>query len=137
MVIMIMLDARPRTAVLICKGPVERLPPVLSVLQDLAAGGAAVILVASSCSSECAVGLRARGVRIVEVGERQTLPKRSPVAKLYAAGKFRRTAWRIVSETAGPKLLWVASGETALVLGGNLRKYPYVLQLHELYDNAY
>jgi glycosyltransferase involved in cell wall biosynthesis len=75
-------------------------------------------------------------VEVVEAAPDLARP-RGLAGKLRHWSAFRRGAWNAVAGLGPDALLWVASADTALALGRELRRRRYVLQLHELYDGVW
>ncbi len=118
--------------VLVCKGRLEDLPPVMSAATGMAALGVSVTVLTSGCIRKTISGLEQRGVTVVQLQEDVAKPK-GILQKIRYWRAFRERAWKAVSQTTHD-LLWVGSADTALALGRRLLAHPYVLQQHELYD---
>lgn len=119
--------------VVVCKNPIEDLPPALTTVHCMSEVAGSVRLLASSVAVDNTRSLTDRGVQITEVGS----PTRSPVSivkKLYYWNRFRSEAWRAMSCEGEDALLWISSADTALALGHRLLKKRFVLQINELYD---
>jgi glycosyltransferase involved in cell wall biosynthesis len=122
--------------VVINKGRVELLPPVLSLLHVLMDLGVRAELICSEIGANNRASLEARGLSIVEVGPKG-VPPRSHVRKLAYWARFHRRTWGRVRQLPGETLLWVASLDGAVCLGPALRSRRFILQCHELYDREF
>lgn len=119
---------------IVLKGAVEDLPPVMNVARLAAHIGVPVRIVASSCAESVATIFERENIELTVIQEERDV-SRTRIGKLFYWREFRAQVERILkSEQDKRCVLWVASGDTAMAIGGILRNYSYVLQLHEIYD---
>ena len=118
--------------VLLCRGALESLPPVLSTALGLARLGVRVRLLVSTVTPPTVALLAAQGIDVLQLQPSHS-PRQHLLGKLLDWEIFRKRAWKVL-ESMGPEVLWVGSADTALALGRRLLQQRYVLQLHELYD---
>ena len=119
--------------VLVCKGPIEALPPALSLAMLLSGLGPRVHLVCSTIEECNRASLQSLGVTVSDVGPHGFLPANA-IRKVIYWARFHDAAWSAIGRISSQPMLWIASGDTALCLGPKLRRGRYVLQLNELYD---
>ena len=122
--------------VVIHRGPVEALPPVLSALHIFADLKVRAHLICSEIGVANRASLESRGLTIVELGPKG-LPPRSPIRKLAYWAGFHRAVWDHLRGAPRDTVLWISSLEAAVCLGPSLRSRRYVLHCHELYDREY
>jgi glycosyltransferase involved in cell wall biosynthesis len=122
--------------IVIHRGPVELLPPVLSLLHVLVDLDVRAQLICSEIGLANRVALESRGMSIVELGPKGT-PPQAPLGKLAYWAGFHRCVWRFLEGVPGDTLLWISSLEAAVCLGPGLRSRRFVLHCHELYDREY
>jgi glycosyltransferase involved in cell wall biosynthesis len=118
----------------ICRGDIAHLPPVLSVIQDLIELGEDVSVLSSYCSVDLPALCGIDPGQCHTTRESFTPPGHSILRKIAAGVSFRRAAWAMLDQAPDDCLIWVASADTAIVLGRKLTRKRYILQLHELYD---
>src|SRR5471030_3124579 len=119
----------------ICRGDIADLPPVLSVIQDLTELGEDVRVLSSYCSVDLSAHCGIDPRHSYTSREAFTPPRGRILRKMAAALSFRRAAWAMIDQVPNDCLIWVASADTAIVLGRKLTRRRYILQLHELYDS--
>jgi len=119
--------------IIICRGAIEDLPPILSLASSLSDQCDQVTLLASTCADKTRSFLAAKGVEVITLWQDDYQPK-AALAKIKSWLSFRRGAFKVLTKLGGKPLLWLGSADTALALGHKVARWPYVLQLNELYD---
>lgn len=120
-----------RRLVVLCRASLEELTPVLSLALALPELGLQTTVVTSRCGGRNRRVLENAGSQIVETDRMEAY---GPWEKGQRLRDFFHAAWSAIDASGNEALLWVASGDTAIALGGALARRRYVLQLHELYD---
>lgn len=123
-------------AIVVCRGALEDLPPSLFVIGQCLRHFNRVIVITSRCAQSLRRSLEHPGLQIVAIDEPETPSGGRHIRKLVAALMFRAAAWQTIERAGETAFIWVASADTAIVLGRRLKRYRFVLQLNELYDTA-
>lgn len=118
---------------LVCKPPLETLPPVMSAALTLRGLGYAVSAVTSSVAGVTREYLQDRGVGVVELDDRKD-SRRGALGKGLRWVRFHYQISRYLKAGEPCPLLWIGSADTAISMGPSLLKRSYILQIHELYD---
>ena len=118
---------------IVLNGRLESLPPVLSVCHALAETGHHVHLITNFIEPENAGELREKGVKITTFRKHPDIRNTSLPVRACRWISFRWQIWNLLRKEQYD-FLWIASAETALLMGKRLLKERYVLQMHELYD---
>jgi hypothetical protein len=121
---------------LLCRLPLEALPPVLSASVLLARLGLRVHVGTSNAGPDVIALLRSEGVRVSAFG-RTYRNLHSVSGRLLSGIQFHSDAWRFISTLPKTTPLWIGSADTAIALGPRLLKRRYVLQSNELYDTTW
>lgn len=125
-----------KSVILVAKPSLESLTPTLSLALLLSKLAENLIVVTSKCSEQTCKKLENNGVKVIQIEAKSFV--RNKFFKLFNKIRFFLTfhseVWRVYSKSGEDSLLWVASGDTALAIGRKIKKYNYILQLHELYD---
>ncbi len=121
---------------LLCRLPLEEMPPILSASVLLARLGRRVHVGTSNAGQDVIALLRSEGVRVTAFG-RTYRNLHSVSGRLLSGIQFHRDAWRFISTLPETTPLWIGSADTAIALGPRLLKRRYVLQLNELYDTTW
>ena len=119
--------------IVLVKNALESLPPIMTVSQVLADLGNDVIVVCSVANEETRSAFANRGIKIYEACPGCQISS-SPMAKFFRWKRFARNAWRVIDSYDDNSLLWVGSADTALAMGKELFKRPFVFEILELYD---
>lgn len=122
-----------RRIVVVCKNPIEDLPPAITTVHCLAHTDANVRALASSIGRTNKDAFLGEGVQMGEIGS-PGRPARAIPGRLAYWRRFQRAAWRAMASEGEDTLLWISSADTALALGSRLLKRRFVLQVNELYD---
>ena len=124
-----------RGLIILCKWPLNQLPPVVTVALVMSKLVQGVTIVCLACPPRLREILASAGVEVVAV---------EPTDRGFHVGKWARLVqWLRFHQVACDALrsaphsiVWLGSGDTALAIGhGALRGRHFVLHLHELYDN--
>ena len=123
--------------IVIDKAEIQKFPPVLSVLYLLSDLGYPVTLISGGATPEIQKQLRLRKIDF----HLWPSPKRTgDVNKVLSYFRFHSYTCNILSElkeqTNDELLLWVAGAHTCLSLGSLIRRFRYVLQIHELHETS-
>jgi hypothetical protein len=107
-------------------------PPVLTMAMILRHIVRKVIIVTPSCEEKVRDILAAADIEVrIFNGSGDS---KGLINKTRTWRNFCSTTLNVLDEAGSDALLWVSGGDAALALGRNTQKYPFVLQLHELYD---
>lgn len=130
-------STRDADVLVLCKGPLEALPPALSLLERLQPNVKTVHAVVGSARPETVSAVQRGNLKITCADAPGTKGRRGRLGKALAWLRYLRTVQRVLREEAlRAAPLWVASGDTALCVAPILCGRRYVLQLNELYDTA-
>jgi glycosyltransferase involved in cell wall biosynthesis len=109
-------------------------PSVMSTCQWLSRVGCDVVLVCVDPSPSVALELEAAGITVHPLPG-STEMRGTLLIRAARWMRFTTGVWRHLNELLEPgAVLWVASVETAVALGGRLFQRSYILQIQELYD---
>jgi hypothetical protein len=122
--------------VLLCRLPLEEMPPILSASVVLARLGLRVHVGTSNAGQGVIALLRSEGVRVTAFG-RTYQNLHSVSGRVLSCIQFHQDAWRFMSTMPETTPLWIGSADTAIALGPCLLKRRYVLQTNELYDTIW
>lgn len=117
--------------VIIRKDALALIPPLLSVANILADLGHKVHIINSEVSEPISTILESKGITYQILN---FTGKTSLIGKIIQYLKFRYNARKILSKLDFD-LLWVEDSHTMLSLGTFIKRYKYVLQISELYNN--
>lgn len=120
---------------LLCKGSLDAIPPIMTVGKVLSELGHDVKIVTSRCAANSKAELNATGICVIEVLPHPTSGVNTTPNKLKEWTTFHHKAWKHIDAESSDRLLWVGTADTALALGRNLLHRRYILQLLELYDS--
>jgi hypothetical protein len=107
----------------------DKRPPIISTVERLLKLNHSVKLVTSGISYNTQTILKERGVDVYDFG---MIPDRK-ISKIPYYYNYKKGVKRIIKDNSD-YIVWVASGDAALVIGRILFKMKYILQLQELYD---
>lgn len=117
--------------IVIRKDAISEIPPLISVADILADLGHAVHVITSEVSEPIQKNFASKGITyelLNMTGSKSTFGK--VIQYLY----FRKVAKRLL-DRLNFDLLWIEDAHTILSLGVFVKKFKYVLQISELYDN--
>lgn len=117
--------------VIIRKDALALIPPLLSVANILADLGHKVHIITSEVSEPISTILESKGITYQILN---FTGKTSLIGKIIQYLKFRYNARKILSKLEFD-LLWVEDSHTMLSLGTFIKRYKYILQISELYNN--
>jgi glycosyltransferase involved in cell wall biosynthesis len=125
-----------KPVVYICRVPPESLPVGPGIAFALRSLGYPVTMVVPSCSQSTGSLLQDAGIEIASVfeGSEVLSESRQRLSRLWGCRRFRARTLAIVKKHRSSPLLWISGGQTMWALGRAILDYPYLLQLHELYD---
>ncbi len=115
----------------VLKGDLNKLPPVLSVCHHLADLGHNLTVVTNHISESNINGFKAKGIDFCLINE-FNLPG-NIIGKIGRWASFHVNAWKKI-RNSDFDILWVASADTVLALGKKVFSQKYILHVHELYD---
>lgn len=118
----------------ICREGPNRLPPVFSLLLVLMKMCKEVILLTTALPKETKEKLESNGILVKELGSNIIDKHKSLTQKAKEIKRFRKAVNDELKHFPDKMPVWIASGDTAIALGRNIKNYNYILQLHELYD---
>jgi hypothetical protein len=119
--------------VVVLKGALEYLPPVMTAALCMRQMGNDVSVICGKTDASIKSAFREVGIHIEETQEVHASGE-TLLQKIKKWGTFRKGAWELIRKRRTSSLLWIGSADTALALGGSLLKERYVLQINELYD---
>jgi len=122
--------------VIVCRGPLETIPPVMNVAMALASHGRSCEVMCSTALPTTISDLSLQGVAVRCI-EQDTFTRRRSLSRGLSWVSFRSAAWRVLRDVSPATLLWIAGADTALALGRRLFRRTYILQVHELYDRLW
>lgn len=118
---------------LISKQPLEKLPPLLSVIDLLKEHGVRLKIIAT-CEPNVANRLQSELVRVRSLN----IPfnnSRAVLCKIVKWAWFRAILKAEFNQIDEKRVFWIGSGCTAMALGRCVYRHRFILQLNELYDN--
>ena len=121
---------------MIVKGPVDISPTAINVLLLLKEIYPRVVGICSSCSTENHKMLEAKGIELhcIEPNYKRPASFNIP-GKVFCLLQSRQKIWALIKKLGlEDSMFWVARIDTAVMLGGKLKKVKYILGLHELHD---
>ena len=130
-----MIHAFGENGILLCRGPLDWYPPLLTVALELRALLSKVTVVTSSCSERLRQYLLDHNISVLPCAPEYG--PRNIADKLLMDHTFRRRAWGFIKSSGDRKLLWVGNEHTALVLGGDLWRYRSAFHVLELNDSRW
>lgn len=120
--------------IIVNKEILQNRPPVLSTLLSLSDLGHDVSIVCVDINEYWRKELAKRGIEYFIIPDKK---KRNKLSKIFEYLNFKKKALSYLSDSVDDNntLLWVIGGNTIYCLGGNLKKYKYILQIQELHEN--
>lgn len=119
-----------RKIVIIIKQSLDRLPPILNLIDTLLLQGMHVSLICTDVIPELKDTYNGKvDFNIVDADRRG-----NKIVKLLNWLLFKRYVRRFLDKMNQDTLVWIGSADAALAIGNQLFKYEYVFQCHELYD---
>ena len=115
--------------VYIHKAHFDKRPPIIAVVERLIHLNTQLTLVTSGITDNSREILESKDVKVIDIGN--VPPKK--FFKFFYFLKYRNEVWRLIN-TSRADIVWIGSGDAALVLGKKLLKIAFILQLQELYD---
>lgn len=114
---------------ILCKGNVSSIPPVINSIIELLKLNVHVHLICGNIEDQTVDYLLSidKNIFIEKIQS-----SNNKFSKWY---NFHRYAWARIKKIKFD-LLWISTGDTALCLGYNIKKYKYILNILELYDSA-
>lgn len=119
----------------ILKGSLSKMPPVLSICLDLADLGYNVSVFTQSSSEYIENIFKQKHIKINYYKENKFLLKIPFISKIYRWLDFKRQTLKYTKRNKSD-YLFIASADTALALGKTIFNHKYFLQVHELYDTV-
>lgn len=116
---------------LVLKDSLEHLPPISSLCKHLNDLGFTLSVICDSISDALKEDFTARGIKLTILPATAKIPTK--LGTIYRWMQFRRNAWKAIHENPAD-IYWIGSADTALALGHDLLKLPYIFHVHELYD---
>lgn len=116
--------------VVVNKDSIMNIPPLLSVVYILLEEGHSLHILTSGISKDVQEELEKRNV-VVEV--KNFCRAKNAISKIWEYFLFRKYIFTKLKRLSFDAL-WVEGGNTILALGPSLRKYPFYLQISELYE---
>lgn len=126
-----------RDIVLIYKGDPSEVPVLIYVSRICLDLECRVIVICGYCNPITKSELVQIGVRIIALDSRQPQLRRTRIAKLAYWARFRSFVKSALKDSPKNCVVWLGSGDTAIALYGLKFNNPFVLHLHELYDDNY
>jgi len=121
--------------IILNKGDLEALPPVVSVIFLAKSFGFDVSVIAEYCSDNLCKMLSREGVKIYLIRNNRVKKNKAIFAKIINWITFRYSAWKILKKiTSKSDKIWLGSADTALAFGKKVKSWDFYLQIHELYD---
>lgn len=117
--------------VIINKDSLVNIPPLLSVVYILLDEGHSVHMLTCGINDSVRKSLENRNVTI-EVAD--FTKARNSIEKLIEYYKFRCYIYKKIKQI-DYDYLWIEGGNTVVALGDNLKKFPFYLQVSELYES--
>lgn len=120
--------------IIINKEIFQNRPPVISTLLSLSDLGHNVTLVSVNINDYWRDELKKRHVDFYIIPDRK---KRNKIAKVFEYLNFKNKTLTFLNRVVKDKnktLLWIIGGSTVFCLDKSLKKYRFVLQLQELYE---
>jgi hypothetical protein len=108
-----------------------RIPPVITLAVVLKKIFRKVIIVTSGCDDRVRDKLAESNIELIVFKGHKS---NGLVGKSLTWRSFRSATLNVLNEAGPHALLWISGGDAALALGRGISRYPFVLQLHELYD---
>lgn len=122
--------------VIINKEIFQNRPPVISTLLSLSDLGYKVTLVTVDINDYWKNELDNRNIDYYVIPDKKS---RYPLGKVVEYLNFRKKVFSFLTNKAcnsHETLLWLIGGNTVFCLGEQLKKYRFILQLQELYENS-
>lgn len=120
-----------RKIVIIIKQSLDRLPPILNLIDSLLLQEVHVMLICTNVIPELKDTYNGKvDFNIVDADR-----KGNKLIKLFNWLRFRKYVRRFLDKMDQETLVWIGSADAALAIGNQLFKYKYVFQCHELYDS--
>lgn len=122
-----------KRAIIIIKQPLERIPPIMNLIDVLVENAWEIDLIATSVNNQTLQKYENK-VNFVLFDIAYTTNK---LGKIFAWLNFRQKVLKYLEQNSfrlQNTMLWVGSADAAIALGDRLFKYKYVFQCHELYD---
>lgn len=119
--------------IIIIKQPLERIPPIISLIDVLIKKNIRITLICTK-TSNFLIDKYKNDVQffIVDINIKRTKNK---IFKIFNWLKFRYKVLGYLKENLNKEsILWIASADAAIALGPKLISMNYIFQCHELYD---
>lgn len=117
--------------VIIRKDALALIPPLLSVANIMADLGHKIHIISSEVSEPIRKNLEKKKITYEIIN---FTGNKSKIGKIIQYLQFRYNARRVLAKHEFD-ILWVEDAHTILALGTFIKKYKYILQISELYDN--
>lgn len=115
------------------KSTIERIPPVLNVINILHQLKYEVVSISTGMSVSTEKGLRDKGINVHVIEDYSGSNK---IKKLFSYNNYRKCVLSLIETYAKSDsvLLWIEGAYTILALGVAIKKYKYILQISELHE---
>ena len=123
-----------KQVVIVIKQPLERIPPIINLIDALISDKRKVKLLCTSISSPLLSKYKDNvEIFVIDVKLKRT---RNKIRKVISWLWFRSRVLRILEKEFETEnsILWIGTADAGLALGKKLFTRPYIFQCHELYD---
>jgi len=121
--------------IFILKDNINRRPPILSIVQNLLDLHYEIVLITTGINSETLNELNKKGCKCIILDCSPHFLCVPRIKTVYSWLLFRKQVFSII-QSEQFDYLWIGSGDATLALGTELLKFPYILQIQELYDTV-